>query len=244
MKNAITLHNADGITITVNREAEDLKRGLIANASTITKVDDDFCAEIAAELGTGIKRLLNQMEASRKDVKGPILEVGRKIDGVAKTFAAELETQQRRLAGLLGEYNRKQEAERQKAIAEARRKAEEEAAKVRAEIEAQKAQEPDDVAASIESAAKAEQAAKARADAEAEARALEKQKTVQGSGVSFREVVTFEVVDMESIVHARPDLLVIQLKRSEIIKELKEGKDIPGIRKIIEQQTVIKGGRA
>lgn len=243
MKNALAIHNADGITITVKTEAHDLKRSLLANAQTIKIVEDDFTANIAAEIVTGIKRLRNEVESSRKEIKKPILEIGRRIDDVAKTFAAELEAEQKRIARRLIEYTRAEEEARRKAAEEARRKAQEAAEKARAEIEAQKAQQSSDVVEEIESSAAIEEATKARVDAEEEARKIEKAKTLEGSGVSFRTVVDFEVTDIKALVANHFDLVIVTPARGKIIAALKAGEEIAGIKKIERQESTIRGSR-
>jgi hypothetical protein len=48
------------------------------------------------------------METSRKAVKAPVLELGRKIDAIAATFLEECSKQEGRLQGLINHYQRKQ----------------------------------------------------------------------------------------------------------------------------------------
>lgn len=230
MKNAITLHNADEVRIAVKQEAEDLKRNLIAQAACIKEVDDDFTAQCGAEIIVGIKRLIKEMEAARKDVKAPILEIGRKIDDIAKAFCESLVDEQCRINYMLIKYNDKIEKARQLAIAEAERKAKEAQAKIDAERKAEPARE-----SIFESVMH-------RTEALQEARTIAKEKTLEGSGVSFRTVVDFEVEDVLELVKHHLDMVTITPKRSVIIQSLKAGHNIHGVKRIERKDTTIYGG--
>ena len=68
--------------------------------------------DAAASALTKLKALTRSVEDSRKEVKAPVLEVGRRIDAVAKDYLTSLESEATRLSVIVGSY---QEAQRRKA---------------------------------------------------------------------------------------------------------------------------------
>jgi hypothetical protein len=55
-----------------------------------------------------VKAVLNGMESTRKAVKRPVLDLGKRIDDLAHGFTQELEKQYGRLSGMINHYQRKQ----------------------------------------------------------------------------------------------------------------------------------------
>ena len=106
--------------------------------------------DAAAAALTKIKSLTRTVEDSRKEVKAPVLEVGRRIDATAKDYLAPLEAEAKRLSVIVGAY---QEAARRKA-----EKEREEAAKAQAAALAEmNAKQAEALAQGDEAAADAEQ---------------------------------------------------------------------------------------
>jgi hypothetical protein len=92
------------------------------NVKAIASVAD---LDQAAAALTTVVSLVRSVESSRKEVKAPVLEVGKRIDSVAKEYLAPLESEKSRLETLVGSY---QEAARRKAEKEREEAAKEQAA--------------------------------------------------------------------------------------------------------------------
>lgn len=163
---ALTLLNADAVAINVDQSAITRKQSVLSESVTITEVSDEFGQELCVSTQRSIKDLLKLVEDSRQEIKAPILELGRKIDGKAKEFSAELQTEFNRLNGLNERFiidQRKKAAE-----AEAARQAE----LKRIEAEQRRLAELARVAEELRIAEEARIEAEKRAAAEAEFNAV------------------------------------------------------------------------
>lgn len=92
------------LTVDFTEAALALKASALETAALIGRVSnaDEQHAAVASQ--TEIANLLNLAEKARKTCKEPVLEYGRRIDGAAKDFCAELKEEQVRLATLVGDY--------------------------------------------------------------------------------------------------------------------------------------------
>ena len=95
-------------------------------------VTNEESAQRAAALLHQIKAYTKLIEEERTSVKGPILELGRRIDGLAKELTLQLDVEAGKISKVLGAY----QAEQQRLAEEARRKAYEEELRLRREAEA------------------------------------------------------------------------------------------------------------
>lgn len=153
------------------RAARDLiLKSVSMSAQMVTSVED---AARAAELLKEIKGFTRSIEAERSRVKGPVIELGKKIDALASELTAELETRatdiSRKIGAFQAEQNRLAEIAREKALAEERR-LREEAERVEREAQEKVRREAEAAAAKArkeaeEIAAKAAKAARARSEA-------------------------------------------------------------------------------
>ncbi len=135
----INLTNISDAQISIPQNVFDKKFELLGYSSTITAVRSFEEQESATQALNSISKLLKDVEAARKAVKSPVLELGRKIDELAKNFSGELESEKNRISRLIGSYVAEQERQR---LAEERRLREEAERKRREEEEAErKAQE-------------------------------------------------------------------------------------------------------
>lgn len=188
--NEIMILTGNGYGIEVSESAIQLKQDLLAETKAFTTVGNAEESNQARAFIGRLAKIRIAVEKRRKDVKEPVIELGRKIDAAAKDYAGALADEENRLEGAVSAYARKVEEERRKAererqeaererlrlelIAEAKRKREEEekaaqaAAAEAARIAAEEAQFN---AASEEEEAEAE---KLKAEAEHEAMLLEK----------------------------------------------------------------------
>lgn len=173
----------EGYTITVTPAAVQQRDTIVEAAKRIVAVTDQDTLDIANTRLRGLASVRNAVEKSRTEVKKPVIDLGRQIDGIAKDFVAEVVSEEARLSGLINEYAREQ----QRIAREAREAAERERQRIereeherrmealRAEQEAERqrmAAEREAHEAEMQRLAAARNA-DAQAQAEAEARAAE-----------------------------------------------------------------------
>lgn len=181
---------ADAIQYTA--DAIQAKEQALEASALIGRVTNDQEELLAHSAQKSLEQLTRYCEKSRKLVKEPVLELGRKIDKAAKDFADELEAEARRIAGLTGGYAALKKAKQEAAEAAARLEQEriareqfmEQQRLAREAAEAQRKLDDEAAALAKQAAAakNAEEAAKAeqlridleRRKAQAEAESLEK----------------------------------------------------------------------
>ena len=214
------------------RAAALLASGNVRAIGSVTDLD------AAAAALTQIKSIVRLVEDSRKEVKAPVLEVGRRIDSVSKEYLAPLEAEASRLSVIVGSY---QEA--------ARRKSEKE------REEAAKAQ-----AAALEELARAQAAAVESGDAAAAdaARAVAADKIAESQmaviaaegprldGISTRTSWKFDVTDINALFSARPELCVVTPNNAAIraVVKASKGAAIPGLRIWQEAGAIVRNAPA
>jgi hypothetical protein len=226
----------NALQIELTPSAFEARRVALVKASAvpaeITGISD---LDAAAGALTTIKALTKAVEESRKDVKGPLLDTGRKIDAVAKDFVDSLNAEASRLSTMVGAY---QEAQRRKAE---RVKAEEAQKQQEAIIEMQTKQ------AALQSEGKLDAAAADALRAEAADKIAESQLAAmkaegpKADGVVTRTSWKFDVTDIDALHAARPDLCVITPNNAAIRAVIKNGKSIPGLRIWQEAAAVVRG---
>lgn len=109
--------------------AIDQKRLIIDAARKVVAVTDQDSFDIAQGRLKSLANLRNAVEKSRTEVKAPVLELGRRIDQVAKDFSAEIVTEEARLSGLVREFvieQQRREREAREAAERERRRIEQE----------------------------------------------------------------------------------------------------------------------
>lgn len=148
----------NGVAITVSTELEAVKAELLAESRSILTVDEGFTQEIAVGSVRELKNLLATVEASRVDIKSPVLDLGRKIDDAAKRFRHDIEAEVDRLTKCIttfqiAERKRAEEAERLRLNEIARLE------KLRLEAEQAERQRQTEAAAAQEAQRKADEAA-------------------------------------------------------------------------------------
>lgn len=249
--NTALILSGSGYELSIAPEAEAQKTEIIKDAALIVEVRDTPSSDAARNQIKKLAAMRNLVEKSRKDVKEPVLAIGRDIDAKAKAFVTEIESEEKRLTKLVGDHAAEVERERQRVMREMeekRRKEEAERARIEAErIAAEKAAEEakraanaaflaedDDAAEKAEQAAK--EAAEAAAKAAAEAEAAKTTVTVpffapeKPAGVKF--VPDFEVENVHALYAYSSALVTLEPKRSDIlalIKQLTDGDTLPTI---------------
>jgi hypothetical protein len=174
---------------------------------------------MAQRVSRSLAAMRIEVEKCRKEVKEPVNRIGKLIDQTAKDFVAEIIEEEKRITRLVGAHaeevarlkREKEEAER-RAFEEAR------AAREAAEAAAAAAANTNKISDVI-AARKAEEERKAMFDARMEASA-EVAATNVASGVRF--AWDFEVIHIESVFRADPDLVTMEIKRAAVLAWFKE----------------------
>lgn len=240
MNNAMIQLNGGGYQIAATKEAEKLKLSLIKSASTVTVVRDKTGEASAISVASDLSSFRKQLETTRKAVKQPVLDLGKRIDSLAEKFGEDVEIEEKRIRQLLGGYQMVLAREQQKIQEEARRKqleaekilrdaeeaqhqkelAEQEAERLRnlkkSNVMAETRQER--VVEKLD--AKAEALEQAAIDARVEAMQLEQQADeikVKGG----RMEPDFEVLDIEQFYNEFPHLCTVSIKTRETKELLK-----------------------
>lgn len=207
----------------------------LSHAAMVATVGDAFEADLAAGTLREVTDLCREVETARATIKAPVLELGRKIDAIAKDFLAMLETEKTRIGRVLGEFQAaeraKAEEARRAAEAEARRKADEAARAARA---AEQATDQAEAAAAARLAAQKEAEALAATIAAAEAR------PVVPEGTTTRKNWKYDITDIAALFKARPDLCLIEPNAAAIRAQIPHNQNIPGLRIWQEAKTTTR----
>jgi hypothetical protein len=218
----------------------EVRRMALALAEGITEITNAASAQEAAKTYATITNILRELESCRKLAKDPILKAGAQIDSIAKEFGADLETHKKRLSILVGSHQEKERQKAEEARREAARKEEaiktELAQKEAARLREERAGRTGTVTKDIE--AMREQAI----DKIAEVRVEASQAASLQDGVSVRKNWKFEVLDMQGLFAARPDLCVIEPNNTAIraIIKASQGTQIPGLRIWSETPAIVR----
>ena len=190
------------------------RNSLLAESSAVVRVASPIDYEAAGNIVADLKTLEREVEKARKEIKAPVIELGRQIDAAAEQFTASVKREIARVGPLLVAWDQEQarkraeaerkareeaervERERREAeAAEARRLAEIKAAEERAKREAEEAARK--AQASQDAAVKAEAAAKAREAAEAAQRAEQAQQQANLAALQAKPVTVAPVAVTE-----------------------------------------------
>ncbi len=127
MKTAIEVSNLNEVSIKLTEHAELAKREALEGSALIKSVTSDMTQQMAADANVKLKLVLKAVEVSRKDVKALVLEMGKRIDSLAKSFCEDLEMEYERVVKLIAPY----EEGKRKAAAELEAKRQEEISKLK-----------------------------------------------------------------------------------------------------------------
>ena len=201
----------DGYQITITPEAEKQKATILTAARAVVAVTDTDSCDIAQSRLRSLASVRTAVESSRKIVKAPVIDLGKKIDGIAADFVADVVAEEARLSGLVTEYAREQqriqreaeiaaEQERQRVERErheAEMTAQREAARIERERQAaERAAHEAEIARLKAEAAQSEEGQKAAREAqeralaaqrEAEARAESARRQAEADAAAARE---------------------------------------------------------
>ena len=99
----------DGYQIEITPEAEKQKATIIQAARAVVAVTDADTCDIAQSRLRSLASVRTAVESSRKIVKAPVIDLGKRIDGIAADFVADVVAEEARLSGLVTEYAREQQ---------------------------------------------------------------------------------------------------------------------------------------
>jgi hypothetical protein len=234
--NEIQIKNVDGVTIEMAPAWAAHRDELIASSQkNVRGVVDTDTASVAVTSVQSMKKLITGVEKARKEVKAPVLALGKKIDAIAEAAVTELLGEVRRIESLILPYEQK----RREIIAEQERVAAAALAKIEAERLAAEAAVEEKRLAEVAAAAKianevqrqaAEEAAHMRAEAaNAVAKAQQEAAVLyvtpvdkKTSGTVVKKEWSFEAFDLAALFKSRPDMCKIEPNTAEINKFLRE----------------------
>lgn len=235
----ITITGSNAVAVELTSEGRTRRDALLAIAKNHQTIVNAERAEMVAEALRTVKSFTRSVEDSRKDVKAPVLEIGKRIDYLASELTAELEVEAKRLSAILGSW----QAEQRKKEEEAKRQAWEEEQRIKAEAARKiaEAEANSRTAASFEKkAAKIEeQAVTAIVQTRAEAAASFIPKP---SGIATRENVVFEVDDIGALYAHAPMLCTVSPNNAAIRAYLKSNPNaqLPGVRHWKEAAAIVR----
>jgi len=225
-------------SVTLADAARITRDELLNQAAMVTTITDRIDFDDAMGVLKSLKAYTAEIETQREAAKAPALALGRKIDALAKELTELATTEAKRIARTCGDY----EAEERRKAEEARRNAEYEAHKIavaarEAEMKARRA------------AATQEQADRA-ADAiveKAHTQIAELQQTAvlaavpKTQGAKLRGDVRFEVLDIQALYAAHPELCTIEPNGTAIraILKVNPNLQVPGMRHWIENKVSV-----
>lgn len=230
------------LMVSITPKANQIRAELLALAESVREVTTDDQMNEAIGIAGGLKGLIRQVEASRKDIQEPLRVAERNINDVAKKYCDRVKAAAATLERMAGEYkaeqDRKAEVARQELarIAEESRRAEQELAKKAQEalLAAEAAKDPytqnelrqraTDL--EIEAGEVADQFAQkfeaADAAAPVEAKPL---------GAAVVQDYDIQIVDLRALYAAYPQCVSLSPRLLAIKDLIRVGKlDIPGVK--------------
>lgn len=204
----------------ITPEAHALKKQAIALSLPIQKVETDEEQTRAVNALHALKAISKGMESTRKAVKGPVLELGKKIDLIAAEFLSDSDREENRLTGLINHFQREQL--RLKNEAEERLRREQMEAE-RLEAEAKKLRESG-TPELIQEASKLEEKA---LDMQMAGELSGELTIAKPKGLVVKNRLNFQILDAWVFCQAYPQFFAwnpetetLKLKRREILEEL------------------------
>jgi len=216
----ITL-SGDGYKISPSPEAEKLKKSLLKEGSSIKAVEDKGDEGLALAVCSNLASFRKQLEATRKAVKQPAIDLGKKIDSIAEAFGRDVETEEKRVRSLLGGYQMKLAQEQQRILEEARRK---QALADKALADAESARLAALKKQTVMAETKAEVLENKAVDARVAVMELE-QKAADTRVAGGSMVWSFEIISLDELYNERPDLVKLEAKTREINEAMKRLED-------------------
>lgn len=221
MSNRTIEITGSGYAFALLPEAISLKSEMLIRASEITEIVDEDTQALALHTCGTLKGLSKRCEESRKEVKAPVLKLGKDIDKLAEDFTKEIDVEISRIEKLAGEFIQKQRA-KQQASEQALQRERERLAKLQSEqaSSGRQASEFDDEVSFAQMAI-----GEISED-------LKKTEVKPVAGAAVRETFQIEVLSVSELFKAFPECVELTVKKS-ILNDLvnRRGvRDIPGVK--------------
>ena len=214
-------------TFVIDHDADHVvkRNEMISRSSEIELVNSDQTQQIAVDRLNEMKKLVRDVEATRKEVNGPLASLKKTIDASAKSFVEPLEREIARLNACVTVRLKQQEAERIAAEKERREMlAKLEAERIENEAKALAATTVEEVIAVQEATKKIEAA---------QTVAIVQKEQPKVVGLVNRKIPQFDIESIEELVKSRPDLCDITPSRSRISAAIRDGMtQCPGLKNI------------
>jgi len=238
--NALIHSNIETAVVSLAPDANQRKQEILTLSAAVVAVTSPAELEIAVARMRDIKRLTTEVETTRKAVKQPVINLGKRIDEIAESFSLELANETTRINRLVTGFQlAEQERVRkeQEAIeAERRRKEEEAAAALREQERLANLKKPNvakEVAAEvkfIETQAALQQVQTIAPPAAARA-----------SGLVVKTEVAYEITDAAALYAVRPEFFDLVPKKSVIKVSITKNTKLPGLKVWEETKTGVRG---
>jgi hypothetical protein len=227
--------NLGDTAVTIVEQARVQRDELLHQAVLVTTITDRIDADDALTVAKSLKAYVDTIESQRTAAKAPVLELSRKIDGLAKELTSDASKQYDRISRALGTF----EAEERRKAEDARRAAEAEAARIKAEAEK--------AALAARRAAKSAEAADRAADAvveKAQAQIVEVRQTAintaapKAEGTKLAGTIMIAVDDINALYADSPNLCTVSANEKAIKAIIKANPNIqlPGVRHWIDHK--------
>lgn len=240
MSEYLTITGLEGTALASTQEARAKRNELLVLARKGNAIVSQESAEKAGAILREIKGFTRMVEDARKDVKAPVIDLGKKIDGLASELTGELESEATRISRLLGAY----QAEQNRLIEQARREAWEKERLIREEAD-RKMREAEEHSRTQESLEKKQdkiEAQTAKAIVAVRNEALENI-PAKPTGIATRSDIKFTVEDIQALYDAAPTLVILSPNNPAIKAVLKQNpnKTLPGVKHWVEQSSIVRG---
>lgn len=229
----LTIARLSELSISLERYSERLRDEALFLASAIEMPTDAETAELCARHIRELKELKSSTEAARQALKRPVLDLGNKVDAVAREFITPVDLELSRLQRLINAFT----SEQRRIEAEAARKQQEESDRL--ERERQKLREKEFLAATPAQVARVEKQV-AKVESQQAAVAVLPPAPIKVAASQTRSVPKFDVIDKLALAKARPDLCNIEPATALINTAIRGGlRECPGLANMREELQVI-----
>lgn len=213
--------------VSLASSAFEAKRKVLDTAKKIQEVTDFDSLEAAGKALTQLKGLITAVENSRKQVKQPILYAGEMVDGIAKRYCSDLKAEAERIAKIAGAYQEAKKRKEERIQQEAAEKQNILLAELsdRQTARIQEGGDREEIKNDLDTmiADTADQIAETQMD-------LSKKIGPKLEGLSSRKIWKFEVVDIDVLFKAHPELCIITTNNPAIRAIISINQRIPGLK--------------
>lgn len=240
MSEYLTITGLEGTALASTQEARAKRNELLVLARKGNAIVSQASAEKAGEILREIKGFTRMVEDARKDVKAPVIDLGKKIDGLASELTTELEGEATRISRLLGAY----QSEQNRLIEQARREAFEKERQIREEAD-RKMREAEEHSRTQESLEKKQDKIEAQTAKAIVAVRTEAAEAIQTkpTGITTRGNLVVTITDIQALYDAAPTLVILSPNLPAIKAVLKQnpGKTLPGVSHYVDQVSIVRG---